>query len=511
VRRRQPGAIVLAVDLPGGQNGYLLVGKLKKDEGLKAVPVIIVGNPEGFEAHARLKNRANEYLPKPLDIPNAVAVVARLSGASEETPLVLEEEATVSGDPDLDLIDAAFDDAPTPPPAPVRAAPPPPPAPARKPAAPAPRAPTRASAEEDFSELTAEEGPTVVQFTDPRSGTEMATGVAPEDADGLVLSPADVDPAEDAQARAFAAEVQAVQQELGEPLAGAREGSVEGDELMRLRSELHAAEQLVGDLRDQHAQAEQRELELRAELSRRDGQLKALQTRLDQVRPGAAAPRAGAPGRRTAGRRRDPAHAGGAAGRRAQRPRAESRPRRGCELQAQDMRERAEAPRPSWRAAGEQAAAGASPEELESLHAAWPSSRTRPGRTASGSPGSTPAEGRGAGPGEGLEGRVGREPAPRRDPDRRPNRAGRRSSRSRRDRPGTDEPPSPETPYRTRAARPRPHFSSFFGAFFLSSIFRASSCTPEGTFLFLARSFTSDSRAGRGTSSPPAAGPSGSW
>src|SRR5215470_11757892 len=63
LRRRQPGAVVLAVELPGGQNGYLLVGKLKKDEALKSIPVIIVGNPEGFEAHARLKNRADEYLP----------------------------------------------------------------------------------------------------------------------------------------------------------------------------------------------------------------------------------------------------------------------------------------------------------------------------------------------------------------------------------------------------------------------------------------------------------------
>src|SRR6185369_5472117 len=166
VRRRPPGAVVLAVELPGGQNGYLLVGKLKKDEGLKSIPVIIVGNPEGFEAHARLKNRADEYLPKPLDVPKAVATVARLSGASEETPLVLEEEATVSGDPDLDLIDAAFDDAPRPPPAPVRAAPPRPPVPVPKPAAPAPRAKTQASAEDDFSGLTGEEGPTVVQFAD---------------------------------------------------------------------------------------------------------------------------------------------------------------------------------------------------------------------------------------------------------------------------------------------------------------------------------------------------------
>ncbi|MGZ5958005.1 MAG: response regulator, partial [Myxococcaceae bacterium] len=107
VRQRPPGVVVLAVELPSGQNGYLLVGKLKKDEVLKSIPVILVGNPEGFDAHRRLKNRADEYLPRPLDIPTLVAAVARLSGAHEETPLVLEEEATVAGDPDLDLIDAA--------------------------------------------------------------------------------------------------------------------------------------------------------------------------------------------------------------------------------------------------------------------------------------------------------------------------------------------------------------------------------------------------------------------
>ena len=75
---------------------------------------------------------------------------------------------------------------------------------------------------------------------------------------------------EDAQARAFAAEVQAAQQELGEPLDRGAGRVRRGDELLRLRSELHAAEQLVGDLRDQHAQAEQRELELKAEVSRKD-------------------------------------------------------------------------------------------------------------------------------------------------------------------------------------------------------------------------------------------------
>ena len=253
VRQRPPGVAVLGVELPGGQNGYLLVGKLKKDEALKSVPVILVGNPEGFDAHRRLKNRADEYLPRPLDIPTLVSAVARLSGAHEETPLVLDEEATVAGDPDLDLIDAAFDDAPHPP------------------AAAAPR-------EEDFSGLTADDGgPTMVQF-------ENDAAPVAERAAHDVLAPDDLGAVgDDEQARAFAAEVHAAAQELvHDPPPGADDDS-SSDAALRLRSELHAAEQLVSDLRDQHAQAEQRELELKAELARRDGQLKALQTRLDQT------------------------------------------------------------------------------------------------------------------------------------------------------------------------------------------------------------------------------------
>src|SRR5262249_41242783 len=204
----------------------------------------------------RLKNRADEYMPRPLDVQKLLAAVARLSGSGEETPLVLEEEATVSGDPDLDLIDAAFDDSPEPPPA--RAAPSP------QPAAP----------EEDFSGLGDGEGPTMVQLAPaPAAEPEL-----PE------LSASDlIAPDEDAQARAFAAEVQAAQRELGEeePAPTGEPGAL--DEVSRLRSELYAAEQLVGDLRDQHAQAEQREAELRADAARRDGQLKALQGRLDQT------------------------------------------------------------------------------------------------------------------------------------------------------------------------------------------------------------------------------------
>jgi CheY-like chemotaxis protein len=363
VRRRPPGALVLAVELPGGQNGYLLVGKLKKDEALKSIPVIIVGNPEGFEAHARLKNRADEYLPKPLDVAKVVSVVARLSGAHEETPLVLEEEATVSGDPDLDLIDAAFDDAGEAPPAPTRAAAPaPPPA---KAAATSPRAPVPAPAraEEDFSDLTADEGPTVLRPVAP----ELMAEAEPEDASALVMAPGDLESSEDVQARAFAAEVQATQEGVGEQHALAPEGSGAGDELLRLRSELHGAEQLVGDLRDQHAQGEQREMELQAELSRRDGQLKSLQARLDQaVQEKRRLEQALQGGGDADEARRLLEDQLAAAQRDLELNRAHAE---GAERQAQDMRERAEAAEAELAQLREQAHPGASPEELESLHA----------------------------------------------------------------------------------------------------------------------------------------------
>src|SRR5262245_43165546 len=363
VRRRPPGVVLLAVELPGGQNGYLLVGKLKKDDALKSIPVVIVGNPEGFEAHARLKNRADEYLPKPLDIPRAVSAVARLSGSAEETPLGMEEEATVSGDPALDLIDAAFDDAPAPPA--------PPPAPARQqatpvaPPAPAPR-PAVTHAEDDFSGLTAEEeGPTVVQF----SRAEAPPTTLVHDADELVLAPGDLSGAEDEQARAFAAEVQAAQEGLGGEALEASSALGEADELLRLRSELHGAEQLVGDLRDHHAQFEQRELEFQAELDRRDGQLKALQARLDQAvqerrRLEQALQGGGAPDADEARRALEDQLAAAQRDLELNRAHAE-----GAERQAQDMRERAEVAEAELARLREQAPPAVTPEELESLHA----------------------------------------------------------------------------------------------------------------------------------------------
>ena len=96
------------------------------------------------------------------------------------------------------------------------------------PAAPPPPPP---SVEEDFSALTADDGgPTLVQPAFEPDAAELAPA-------GVV--------SDDEQARAFAAEVQAHQEFLHAPVAPGDEGQG-SEELLRLRSELHAAEQLVG-------------------------------------------------------------------------------------------------------------------------------------------------------------------------------------------------------------------------------------------------------------------------
>src|SRR3712207_2097626 len=86
VRQERPALVVLAVDLPGGHNGYLLCGKLKKDEELRNIPVLIIGNPEGFAAHRKLKARADEYLAHPAEAQAVVEAAERLTRGGPVAP-----------------------------------------------------------------------------------------------------------------------------------------------------------------------------------------------------------------------------------------------------------------------------------------------------------------------------------------------------------------------------------------------------------------------------------------
>jgi CheY-like chemotaxis protein len=83
IRRDRPELVVLAVDLSAGQNGYLICGKLKKDDDLKTVPIIIIGNPDGFAQHRKLKAHADDYVAKPVDADELVDRAGNLIGFPE--------------------------------------------------------------------------------------------------------------------------------------------------------------------------------------------------------------------------------------------------------------------------------------------------------------------------------------------------------------------------------------------------------------------------------------------
>jgi DNA-binding response OmpR family regulator/predicted nucleic acid-binding Zn-ribbon protein len=128
IRKRRPNLVLLGVELSHGQNGYILCGKLKKDDDLKTTPIVIVGSQDGFAQHRKLKTRADEYLAKPVDMGGLLEKVGGLIGLPEVTVNEVVEEdgigfsdlveevsveavdgASVRGDAELDMLDQAFD------------------------------------------------------------------------------------------------------------------------------------------------------------------------------------------------------------------------------------------------------------------------------------------------------------------------------------------------------------------------------------------------------------------
>src|SRR5580693_3461439 len=61
----RPDLILLSIELPR-VNGFSVCNKLKKDPGLKDVPLIIMSSDETFEQHKKLRTRAEDYVHKPI-------------------------------------------------------------------------------------------------------------------------------------------------------------------------------------------------------------------------------------------------------------------------------------------------------------------------------------------------------------------------------------------------------------------------------------------------------------
>jgi DNA-binding response OmpR family regulator len=105
-KEESPDLIVVCVEAQP-TNGYMLCTRLKKDEQLKTIPIILTSSqatPDSFEKHKKLKTRAEEYLIKPFAAETMLEKASRLLGVAlpqsggEEEIVSVEDEPLGLGD-----------------------------------------------------------------------------------------------------------------------------------------------------------------------------------------------------------------------------------------------------------------------------------------------------------------------------------------------------------------------------------------------------------------------------
>ncbi len=99
-KQETPDLIVVCVEAQP-TNGYMLCTRLKKDDRLKGIPVILTSanaTPDSFEKHKKLKTRAEEYLIKPFNAGALFEKVNKLLGLPAE-PLHTEEIVSLDDEP----------------------------------------------------------------------------------------------------------------------------------------------------------------------------------------------------------------------------------------------------------------------------------------------------------------------------------------------------------------------------------------------------------------------------
>jgi DNA-binding response OmpR family regulator/uncharacterized coiled-coil DUF342 family protein len=97
-KQENPDLIVVCVEAQP-TNGYMLCTRLKKDEALKGIPVILTSanaTPDSFEKHKKLKTRAEEYLIKPFEPRVMLEKASALLGVELPAEQLQQEDEIVS-------------------------------------------------------------------------------------------------------------------------------------------------------------------------------------------------------------------------------------------------------------------------------------------------------------------------------------------------------------------------------------------------------------------------------
>src|SRR5690349_13880346 len=110
----RPDLILLSIELPR-MNGFSVCNKLKRDPGLKDVPLIIMSSEssdETFEQHRRLRTRAEDYVHKPVSFAELIARTQpfiKLGSASvapiSNDAIVIEDDLQIEDEDAVEILE----------------------------------------------------------------------------------------------------------------------------------------------------------------------------------------------------------------------------------------------------------------------------------------------------------------------------------------------------------------------------------------------------------------------